>query len=139
MMSISAWHYLQMLLLLALSVTPSLCYVACRKWRWSMVWAYVMALMVCYLLLVAAAKATNGYLYAVLQSYDVDGDGSFDGHEINPAQQQAMDAVTSDTGRAMVILTGVFISPILTGIGFGLTHLLVQGYVWFISKISRLD
>lgn len=106
-----------------------------------MVWAYVVASMVCYLLLVATAKATNGYLYAVLQSYDVDvdSDGSFDGHEINPAQQQAMDAVTSDTGRAMVVLTGVFISPVLTGIGFGLTHLLVQGYVWFISKTSRLD
>lgn len=104
-----------------------------------MVWAYVMASMVCYLLIVAAAKATNGYLHAVLQSYDIDGDGSFDGHEINPAQQQAMDAVISDTGRAMVVLTGVFISPILTGIGFGLTHLLVQGYVWFISKISHLD
>lgn len=44
------------------------------------------------------------FLTIYLNSFDLDGDGFFSGDEITPEQQQAMQRVSNDTGRALAPL-----------------------------------
>ena len=92
-----------------------------------LVWAWwtVIGAVLCYLVLMAGVFATNAHLMAVRDSFDLDGDGVFSGLEITPESEEAMRAVSSDTGRTLAPFTGLFTCPIysafwhaLLGLGY---------------------
>jgi hypothetical protein len=84
---------------------------------------YALTVIVGFVLLVAGAWAADLHLKAEMDSFDLDGDGGFDGAELTPEAQAAMDAWGSDTGRTMVIFTGIPMSAIWFGICFSFLHL----------------
>jgi len=63
-------------------------------------------------------------LKAVLNSYDLNGDGNFSGVEITPDMEEAMRAYTSDTGRTLAPITAGPITLLWTLIVFGVCRLL---------------
>lgn len=56
----------------------------------------------------------------LLNSFDLDDDGFFSGDEITPEQQQAMQRVSNDTGRALAPITGAIFSFIYNCVLFGI-------------------
>ncbi|WP_157982673.1 hypothetical protein [Simplicispira lacusdiani] len=53
-----------------------------------------------------------------LYAFDLNGDSVFSGLEINPAQEEAMENLVNDTGRAMAPITGAIFSVAYTVISF---------------------
>lgn len=68
-----------------------------------------------FVLLGAGAWASEAYLKAELDRFDLDGDGSIGGSELTPDAQKALDEWASDTGRAMVVFTGIPLSALWAG------------------------
>lgn len=65
-----------------------------------------------YLSIIVMVIATNYFLKKELDSYDLNGDGFFNGKEINPEQKIAMHNVISDTGRNFAPFVGIIYSLI---------------------------
>ncbi|MDO4440683.1 MAG: hypothetical protein Q4B81_00695 [Moraxella sp.] len=65
--------------------------------------------LVAYLLIVLGALATGWYADAVLQSYDLNGDGMFSGDELTPEQDKAMQQVVRDAGRTFAPIVGLYL------------------------------
>jgi hypothetical protein len=77
---------------------------------------YVLTVIVGFLVLLAAASIADMHLKAEMDRFDLDGDGGLGGSELTPEAQTAIDDWASDTGRRMVIFTGIPISAIWFGI-----------------------
>lgn len=75
-----------------------------------------------FVLLVASAWASDRSLKAEMDRFDLDGDGGIGGTELTPDAQHAMDAWASDTGRTMVIFTGVPVTASWAGFWFLCFH-----------------
>ncbi len=108
------------MLMLLWVVLPVVAFTANRLRRkpWHPAGLYVVTGITGYLLLLAVAYVADVELRAKMDSFDVDGDGGIGGAELTPEAQQAMDAWASDTGRTMVMFTGVPLSAIWYGIVF---------------------
>ena len=65
-----------------------------------------------YVSLMVTVMTTAYMLKLELSAYDLDGDGSFSGVEITPAQREVMFKVMSDTGRTAAPLTGLIYSAV---------------------------
>lgn len=77
-----------------------------------------------YILLLTASRMSGLELKAVLDSYDLNGDGNYSGVELTPDREEAMRAYTSDTGRALAPFTAGPITLLWTLIVFGVCKLL---------------
>lgn len=115
---------------LVLPILAAICLIAKKSisfWNWGK-WMLIVSLL-CYLLLLVLVRFTNLRLKANLDSYDLDGNEMFSGSELTPQMHQAMKEWTSDTGRTLAPITGLFISPIYCGFWFviiGLPYILVK-------------
>lgn len=69
-------------------------------------------------LLGAAAWASEAHLKAEMNRFDLDGDGGIGGPELTPDAQKALDEWASDTGRTMVVFTGIPLSALWAGAWF---------------------
>ena len=65
-----------------------------------------------YVSLMITVLVTAYMLKSELNSFDLDGDGSFSGIEVTPAQREVMFKVISDTGRNLAPVTGLVYSTI---------------------------
>jgi hypothetical protein len=79
---------------------------------------FALTVVVGFLLLAAGAWASEAWLEAEKNRFDLDGDGGFDVSELTPEAQRALDAWASDTGRTMVLVTGIPLSALWTAICF---------------------
>jgi hypothetical protein len=95
---------------------------------------YLLAVIVGFLLLVAGAWAADLHLKAEMDSFDLDGDGGIGGSELTPEAQRAIDDWASDTGRAMVIFTGIPMSAIWFAICFSVLYV----GKWIIARIVAI-
>ena len=75
-----------------------------------MVLAAIAGAAIAYGLLLTYAHLVDVRLDAELAAFDLNGDGSFSGSELTPAQSEAMDRVVDDTGRALAPITGILYS-----------------------------
>lgn len=91
---------------------------------------FALTVFVGFMLLAASAWASDIHFKAEMDRFDLDGDGGIGGAELTPEAQQAIDAWASDTGRTMVIVTGIPLSVMWVGICFALLH---TG-TWIIGK-----
>lgn len=87
-----------------------------RRVHWLLLFA--LCCVVGYVVLMFNVAAVNAELLRELDRYDLDGDGGFSDQEMTPDAQRAMNAVTSDTGRALAPVTGIPITLIWTTINF---------------------
>lgn len=86
-----------------------------------------------WLLIVIGVEMQTWQLEQALQAYDLDKNGSFDESEQSPAQQQAMQKVVNDTGRALAPFTGAVFGVFYAGVlcmGFRL-------YYWLLRKFDK--
>lgn len=127
---ITLLYLLKTTLLILLLATPFIAYAIkhkyCLRWRW----VFLMASVVAYGLIIGTAWATDAYFNAILQTYDLDNNGFFQGDEITAEQQQAMHNVISDTGRAFAPITGLVFAPIGVALCFGLCGLMRASWRW---------
>jgi hypothetical protein len=93
---------------------------------------YLLTVMVGFLLLVAGAWAADLHLKAEMDSFDLD--GGIGGSELTPEAQRAIDDWANDTGRTMVIFTGIPMSAIWFGICFSFLYL----GKWVITKVLAI-
>jgi len=84
---------------------------------------------VLYLFIVGSAQLADHQLKKELDSYDLDGDGSFSSIEFTPEAEEAMNRYTHDTGRIFAPITGFIFSSIYVIIVFG-TIKLFNKYVF---------
>lgn len=87
-----------------------------RRAHWLLL--FMLCCLVGYVVLMFNVAAVNAELLRELDRYDLDGDGGFSDQEMTPDAQRAMNAVTSDTGRALAPVTGIPITLIWTTINF---------------------
>ena len=87
-----------------------------RRVHWLLL--FTMCCIVGYVVLMFNVAAVNAELQRDLARYDLDGDGGFTDQEMTPDAQRAMNAVASDTGRALAPVTGIPITLIWTTINF---------------------
>lgn len=71
---------------------------------------WLMACVVCWLLIQGSVQLVEWYLLHQLDSFVLDHDGVFSGNELTLEQAQAMYRVTNDTGRALAPITGAIAS-----------------------------
>ncbi|MGL5018673.1 MAG: hypothetical protein ACRDBP_11085 [Luteolibacter sp.] len=115
---------------LVLPIMAAICLIAKKSisfWNWGK-WMLIVSLL-CYLLLLVSVRFTSLRLKANLDSHDLDGNEMFSGSELTPQMYKAMKEWTSDTGRTLAPITGLFISPIYCGFWFviiGLPYILVK-------------
>lgn len=83
-----------------------------HKYRLSLLWVYPATSILCYLFIIGGAWVTDAHLFAILQGYDLDGNGVLNDDELTPMATQAMQNVAGDTGRAMAPMIGLVIAPI---------------------------
>ena len=69
-----------------------------------------------YIVIIAYIIFYDIYLQYYLNSFDIDINGFFIGDEITIEQKNAMQKLSSDTGRNFSFITGLFYSAILSGI-----------------------
>lgn len=69
-------------------------------------------------LLFAGAWVSEAHLKAEVSRFDLDGDGGIGGSELTADAQKALDEWASDTGRTMVVFTGIPLSALWTGAWF---------------------
>lgn len=81
-----------------------------------------------YISIIVLAFGTNIYLKYQLQSFDLDKDGFFSIEEQTIEQQRLMREVTSDLGRNLAPITGIFYSIIY------FTFLLIGQYFYITIK-----
>lgn len=91
---------------------------------------FTITVFVGFALLAASAWTSDIHLKAEMERFDVDGDGGFGGSELTAEAQQAINAWASDTGRTMVVVTGIPLSVIWAGICFAVLH----SGTWIIGK-----
>jgi hypothetical protein len=87
-----------------------------RRLHWAL--AFFAACLFAYLTLLVSVQIINYDLERELYKFDLDGDGSFSESEMTADAKLAMDAVTSDTGRALAPITGIPITLVWTTICF---------------------
>lgn len=87
-----------------------------RRLHWAL--AFFAACLFAYLTLIVSVQIINYDLERELYEFDLDGDGSFSESEMTADAKLAMDAVTSDTGRALAPITGIPITIVWTTICF---------------------
>lgn len=108
-----------------LFLTPMIAYMIRHKYRLSLLWVYPATSILCYLFIIGGAWATDSHLSAILQSYDLDGNGVLNDDELTPMATQAMQNVANDTGRAMTPMIGLIIAPIGVAVCFVFCGLLM--------------
>ncbi|STY90654.1 hypothetical protein [Moraxella bovis] len=101
-----------------LFITPIIAYMIRHKYRLSLLWVYPATSILCYLFIIGGAWATDAHLSAILQSYDLDGNGVLNDDELTPMATQAMQNVANDTGRTIAPMTGLIIAPIGVAVCF---------------------
>jgi hypothetical protein len=89
-----------------------------------------------YLTLMLQVYLINVRLESELYVFDINGDGVFSGTEINSAQEEAMLAVVSDTGRAMAPITGAIFSVLYSAITFVICFSL--SWLWSKFRVKRI-
>ncbi|MCC9656737.1 hypothetical protein [Rhodopirellula halodulae] len=87
-----------------------------RRLHW--VLAFFAACLIAYITLIVSVQVISFELELELYEYDLDGDGSFSESEMTADAERAMDAVTSDTGRAFAPITGIPITFVWATICF---------------------
>ena len=98
---------------------------------------YAITVLAGFVLAVAAAWMADLHLNAELDRLDLDGDGGISGAELTPEAQQVLDDFGNDTGRVMVIFTGIPLSAIWYAICF----VVLYSGKWIVGVFSkaRLD
>ena len=86
------------------------------KWKWF--WISFTVFCVIYLVLVGGAAYSDISSKLALQHFDLNGDGFFNGNEITSEQKAAMAKVISDTGRNLVIFTGLIFAGMISALVF---------------------
>lgn len=71
---------------------------------------WLMACVVCWLLIQGSVQLVEWDLQTQLDSFDLDHNDMFSENEITPQQEEALNAVVSDTGRALAPITGAIAS-----------------------------
>ena len=79
---------------------------------------------VLYVFIVGSVQLFDYQLKKELDSFDLDGDGSFSSVEFTPEAEEAMDRYTQDTGRTFAPITGFIFSSVYVGFVFGFIGLL---------------
>ncbi|STZ10661.1 Uncharacterised protein [Moraxella caviae] len=131
-MTVFLLNALAKFLIALIFITPFLAYFLARKYRIHLALVFLLACVVVYGLVVGGALATDAHLQALLASYDLNNDGFFDGDEITPEQEKVMQAVVSDTGRRMAVVTGLIVAPILVSGCFLGCAILMRIVKWII-------
>lgn len=80
-----------------------------RKWVWRALFIFFTG----YLLILAPAIYRDILIQLELNSFDLNGDGSFDASEKSLQQQEAMLRLTRETGRNFAVFTGAIFGFIL--------------------------
>lgn len=91
---------------------------------------YLLACVVGYVVLLFGVWATDQYLEAKMNSFDLDLDGGIGGDELTPEADAAIDEWASDTGRAFAPVIGFPLTAIWTAMCFGVFY----GGEWLIRK-----
>lgn len=114
--------------------TPLLAFLANlrRQQRRHALLLYAITIAVGFPLAVGAAWAADAHLRMALDRFDLDGDGSIGGEELTPEAQRALDEFANDTGRALVIVTGIPLTAIWSGLCLGLLF----SAQWLLSKAT---
>lgn len=73
---------------------------------------------VLYIFIVGSAELADYQLKQELDSFDLDGDGSFSSNEFTPEAEEAMNRYIQDTGRTFAPITGFIFSSIYAGLVF---------------------
>ncbi len=103
------------------AATPLICWCvnAClgnRRIHWAIL--FVIAVIIAYLVLLAAVQAMEFALDVELYKHDLDGDRSFSESEMTEEAKLAMNRVTNDTGRSLAPITGVPVTFVWTSLNF---------------------
>lgn len=72
---ITLFYGLKIIFIGLLFITPIIAYMIRHKYRLSLLWVYPATSILCYLFIIIGAWATDSHLLAILQSYDLDGNG----------------------------------------------------------------
>lgn len=81
---ITLFYGLKIIFIGLLFITPMIAYMIRHKYRLSLLWIYPATSILCYLFIFGGAWATDGHLSAILQSYDLDGNGALNDNELTP-------------------------------------------------------
>lgn len=104
-----------------LITSPSFIVIKIANRRKIPIWiAWILSIILVWLLIVFVAEFFHYQKTIYLNSFDLDDDGFFSGDEITPEQQQAMQRVSNDTGRALAPITGAIFSFIYNCVLFGI-------------------
>jgi hypothetical protein len=126
---LEAISILLMLIFLVLPVITAIRLMVKRKtsfWAW-IAWLFISSIG-CYLLLLLSVYLTDLRLDIKLNSYDLNGDGSFSGAELTPEMEHAMSEWSTDTGRGLAPSAGVVLIPFYTGFWYlllGIPYMIV--------------
>ncbi|MFC0821067.1 hypothetical protein [Moraxella marmotae] len=123
-------------MLIVLLLTPFIIWWLGQIKGWRLWRRFLLASFIAYVLIILTATLTDYHLQAVLQSYDLDGNGWFTDDEQTAEQEQAMRAVISDTGRRLAPITGLIFAPCGVAVVFGVCYLLGLVAV-FVQKFKK--
>ena len=96
-------YFFKNMLLVLLLTTPFIACIMKYKYDSHLLWVFPITCLIADFLIIGTTWATSEYLNAVLQSYDLDGNGFFQDDEITYEQEIAMKNVMSDTARALAL------------------------------------
>lgn len=102
-----------------------------RRPRTRAMWLFLGCTLVVYGIMLSHAQVVGMRLEAELYAFDLDGDGAFSAAEVSADQERALARWAQDTGRNLAPLTGVFVSPIVVLIGFGIA----DGVRWLRRRV----
>lgn len=109
------WH---LLIPILLSITCLIIVISKRKIiitnRSKKLFVSVLIFLVLYIIIVGNSLLYDIYYQFHLNSYDLDGNGFFDGKEINENQKIAMKNLTNDTSRNFSFILGLIFSLIIS-------------------------
>lgn len=132
---------LSSLLLIAYFATPLICWllnalVLRRRIHWSLL--FILSCVAGFVVLMVTVQVIDIEIQLEIDRHDIDGDGSISGNEMTAEAERAMQALTSDTGRALAPITGFPITFVWTAISFIVLAVIDWSFrTDFRSRLSR--
>lgn len=82
----------------------------------------LISLFILYAFIVGSVRLSGYQIEQELNTFDLDGDGSFSSNEMTPEAKEAMDRFAHDTGRALAPITGFIFSFLFVATFYSVVH-----------------
>ena len=128
-------YFFKNMLLVLLLTTPFIACIMKYKYGLHLLWVFPITCLTAYFLIIGTTWATSEYLNAVLQSYDLDGNGFFQDDGITYEQEIAMKNIMSDTARALALFLGLIVTPTGVALCFRVCAIMIN----ILKNFKELD